>query len=244
MPSLNKGFYQLPKTPFEKVWEFHTAFGQVRNTIPTLPGSETLADPNSLRSLRKRLLEEEYNEYVEGEDNNDLVEIADAIADILYIAYGTAVSYGLPMDEIFNEVHASNMSKLGEDGKPIYREDGKILKGPNFFKPDILSIIKRADSVGFEMPGDTVDDQYDWASDTETAVYADKSSPEVFGKTPPAPALERFAIYVSVGQLPPAKATAHLENVKTQILADAKKRGDTALYYFLATQGEPRIERI
>ncbi|RYF06923.1 MAG: hypothetical protein EOO77_26315 [Oxalobacteraceae bacterium] len=96
-----------------------------------------------MRKLRSDLLEEEFNEYLDGEKNNDLVEIADALADIIYIAYGTGVSYGLPMDEIFDEVHRSNMSKLGEDGRPVYREDGKVVKGPNYSKPDIHAIVER-----------------------------------------------------------------------------------------------------
>jgi predicted HAD superfamily Cof-like phosphohydrolase len=127
----------MSKTPFEKLWDFHTAFGQVRTTVPVLPG-------NDVRKLRRNLLREEFNEYVDGEENNDIVEIADALTDIIYIAYGTGVSYGLPMDEIFNEVHRSNMSKLGEDGKPVYREDGKVLKGPNYSRPDIASIVEAA----------------------------------------------------------------------------------------------------
>lgn len=123
-------------TPFEKLWEFHTAFNQKRETVPALPDADT-------RALRKRLLDEEFNEYLEGEANDDLVEIADALADIIYIAYGTGVSYGLPMDAIFNEVHRSNMSKLDpETGKPIYREDGKVLKGALYSPPDIEGVIK------------------------------------------------------------------------------------------------------
>lgn len=124
-------------TPFQKLWEFQAAYNQARSTVPNLP------EDAKLRKLRKDLLEEEFNEYLTGEENNDLVEIADALADIIYIAYGTGVTYGLPMDEIFDEVHRSNMSKLGEDGKPIYREDGKVLKGPNYFKPDIAGIVAR-----------------------------------------------------------------------------------------------------
>lgn len=117
------------------VLEFHQKFGGNIGKNSTLPN-------NAERSLRQRLLEEEYKEYVHGEETNDLIEIADGLADMLYIIYGTAVSYGLPINEIFQEVHDSNMSKLGEDGLPIYREDGKVLKGPNFFKPDIAKIIE------------------------------------------------------------------------------------------------------
>lgn len=224
------------------MWEFHTAFGQVRNTVPTLPGSETLADPNSLRSLRKRLLEEEYNEYVEGEDNNDLVEIADAIADILYIAYGTAVSYGLPMDEIFNEVHASNMSKLGEDGKPIYREDGKILKGPNFFQPDILSIIKRAEAVGFEAPSDTVIEETE-GKQLPDGCYEKTAS---YSGVHDQPFRERFVVYIGTAHLPYDRAMTLYNHVKTDFLAQVKEANDPGTYYFVRVSNEEmtRVERI
>lgn len=120
---------------YTKVKEFQTIFKSHVSENPILPNIEE-------RDLRKRLLEEEYNEYLEGENNNDIVEIADALGDMLYIIYGTAVSYGLPINEIFNEIHASNMSKLDENGNPIFREDGKILKGKNYFKPDLKSIIE------------------------------------------------------------------------------------------------------
>lgn len=73
-------------------------------------------------------------------DANDIYEVADALADILYVVYGTAAEFGIPIDEIFAEVHKSNMSKLGEDGKPVYRGDGKVLKGPNFKLPDIIGV--------------------------------------------------------------------------------------------------------
>lgn len=124
-------------TPLEQVYEFTEANDLPRPKTPVLPDFQT-------RKLRKKLLREEYNEYLDGEDNDDLVEIADALCDILYIVYGTGITYGLPMKELFDEVHRSNMSKLGEDGKPIRREDGKILKGPNYFKPDLASIVDTA----------------------------------------------------------------------------------------------------
>ena len=121
-----------------QVREFHETYGANINDVPTLPNQTE-------RDLRIKLLQEEFTEYLEGERNNDMVEIADALGDMLYIIYGTCVSYGLPINEVFNEIHASNMSKLGEDGKPIYREDGKVLKGPNYFKPNIAKILN---SVG------------------------------------------------------------------------------------------------
>ena len=121
----------------DMVREFHRVYGQRIAKCPQLPKT-------SERELRKRLLKEEYNEYLQGEENNDLVEIADALGDMIYIICGTAVSYGIPITEIFNEIHRSNMSKLDENGKPIYREDGKILKGPGYFKPNLSAIIEKA----------------------------------------------------------------------------------------------------
>ncbi len=119
---------------FNKVKEFHEIYNCNIGNEPVLPD-------NNERELRKSLLQEEYNEYLQGEENHDIVEIADALGDMLYIIYGTCVSYGIDIDEVFAEIHASNLSKLGEDDKPIYREDGKVMKGPNYFKPDIKSIL-------------------------------------------------------------------------------------------------------
>lgn len=119
------------------VYDFHKKFNSHVSSRPTLPD-------DSERTLRKSLLTEEYNEYLLGEKNNDIVEIADALGDMLYIIYGTAVSYGLPIDNIFQEIHDSNMSKLDKNGNPVYREDGKILKGDNYFKPDLKKIINDA----------------------------------------------------------------------------------------------------
>lgn len=124
------------ETNFEMVKNFQQTFGANVSEIPVLPSA-------SERELRKSLLTEEFNEYLEGEHNNDIVEISDALGDIMYILYGTAISYGIPIDEIFTEIHASNMSKLDENGKPIYREDGKVLKSSMYFKPDIKKIIER-----------------------------------------------------------------------------------------------------
>ena len=122
-------------THTEMVAEFHKIYSVLISDKPQLPTQET-------RDLRISLLKEEFNEYLFGEYNDDLVEIADALGDMLYIIHGTAVSYGIPLDEVFTEIHRSNKSKLGEDGKPIYREDGKVLKGPNFFRPDVAGILK------------------------------------------------------------------------------------------------------
>ena len=120
------------------VAEFHQAFQQKDPTEPT-PVSKKVAD------LRYSLLLEENNEYLEAVEKDDLVEIADALGDQLYIIFGTVLKHGLQdkIEEVFKEIQRSNMSKLGADGKPIYREDGKILKGPGYTKPDIASIINK-----------------------------------------------------------------------------------------------------
>tara|TARA_B100000609_G_scaffold191644_1_gene180665 strand:+ start:411 stop:800 length:390 start_codon:yes stop_codon:yes gene_type:complete len=100
--------------------------------------------PEEIKQLRFKLMEEENLEYLKATRENDLVEIADALGDMLYILCGTIISHGLQnkIEEIFQEIQSSNMSKLGENGKPIYREDGKVLKGPHYFKPDIGKILK------------------------------------------------------------------------------------------------------
>jgi predicted HAD superfamily Cof-like phosphohydrolase len=87
------------------------------------------------------LIEEELNELKEAIANDDLVEVADALADLLYVVYGAGAAFGINLDACFHEVHSSNMSKLGEDGKPIYREDGKVMKGPNFREPALRDIL-------------------------------------------------------------------------------------------------------
>jgi predicted HAD superfamily Cof-like phosphohydrolase len=120
-------------TYFTDVKDFHVAFGQRVGEKPELPN-------NDERILRVNLIAEEIEEYMDAEENNDIVEIADALADIIYIACGTAVSYGIPLDEIFNEVHRSNMAKL-VDGKVLRRADGKIQKPEGWTAPDIKSII-------------------------------------------------------------------------------------------------------
>ena len=118
-----------------QVEQFHRTYKAYIQNIPGFPSEE-------IRKLRIDLLSEEFNEYKDAEISNNFVEACDALGDMLYIIYGTCVSYGIPIDEIFNEIHRSNMSKLGKDGKPIYREDGKVLKGPDYFKPNIASIIE------------------------------------------------------------------------------------------------------
>ena len=106
---------------------------------------EMKADLGALKNeLRYNLMKEENEEYLEAVQNNDIIEIADALGDMLYILCGTILEHGLQhkIEEVFDEIQRSNMSKLGEDGKPIYREDGKVMKGPNYFKPNFEKILK------------------------------------------------------------------------------------------------------
>ena len=123
-------------TMFTDVRDFHQAFGQRIGDKPELP------DENE-RKLRVKLLREEFREYLDGESFNDLVEVADALADIIYIACGTAVSYGIPLDDVFAEVHRSNMAKL-VDGKVIRREDGKVQKPDGWTAPDVKGVLEKS----------------------------------------------------------------------------------------------------
>lgn len=117
---------------------FHTAFGIGFSEMQQADLGE------SKNNLRFNLMDEENKEYLEAAMNNDMVEVADALGDMLYILCGTIIEHGMQhkIEEVFNEIQRSNMSKLGEDGKPIYREDGKVLKGPNYFKPNIAEILE------------------------------------------------------------------------------------------------------
>ncbi len=126
------------KNKINAVLEFHKAFGLDYELSPTA----YLGEPKNL--LRYKLMREENEEYLEAANNNDLVEVADALGDMLYILCGTIIEHGLQhkIEEVFEEIQRSNMSKLDADGNPIYREDGKVLKGPNYFKPDIASILE------------------------------------------------------------------------------------------------------
>ena len=119
------------------VKEFHKAF---KLDYLDKPKADLGIDKNKLRF---NLMKEENEEYFEAANNNDMVEVADALGDMLYILCGTIIEHGMQhkIDEIFSEIQNSNMSKLGADGNPIYREDGKVLKGPNYFKPDIEGIL-------------------------------------------------------------------------------------------------------
>ena len=120
------------------VKEFHKAF---KLDYLDKPKDDLGADKNKLRF---NLMKEENEEYFEAANNNDMVEVADALGDMLYILCGTIIEHGMQhkIDEIFSEIQNSNMSKLGADGNPIYREDGKVLKGPNYFKPNIKGVLE------------------------------------------------------------------------------------------------------
>jgi predicted HAD superfamily Cof-like phosphohydrolase len=120
------------------VKEFHQVFGLGVSETPKGDLGE------SKNRLRYNLMKEENEEYLEAVQNDDKIEIADALGDMLYILCGTIIEHGLQhkIEEVFDEIQRSNMSKLGEDGKPIYREDGKVMKGPNYFKPDFSLILK------------------------------------------------------------------------------------------------------
>jgi predicted HAD superfamily Cof-like phosphohydrolase len=131
------------KTNYEKVREFHQAFGQPLDEDITesdyLMGlNNRLEDLFNLFRFRMSLIEEEYNEVRTAILDEDVLK---ELADLLYVTYGFAATFGWDIDTAFNRVHQSNMSKLGEDGKPIYREDGKVLKGPNYAPPDLSDLV-------------------------------------------------------------------------------------------------------
>jgi len=120
---------------FELVGQFMKTFGQEIKTIPEIPNAETA-------NLRLELIAEELNELYDAMEEKDIVAVADALTDILYVTYGAGHAFGVDLDKCFAEVQRSNMSKLGTDGKPIYRNDGKVMKGPNYSEPDLKSILK------------------------------------------------------------------------------------------------------
>jgi len=126
------------KKQLDAVELFHSTYGLGVSKTPK-------ADlGTSKNELRFNLMKEENEEYLEAAKNNDLIEVADALGDMLYILCGTILEHGLQhkIEEVFDEIQRSNMSKLGQDGKPIYREDGKVMKGPNYFKPDFSKILE------------------------------------------------------------------------------------------------------
>jgi len=122
-------------TNFDLVEEFMTAFGQNVEKGASIPDRKTAM-------LRLKLILEEYEELETAVEEHHLVGIADALTDILYVTYGAGHAFGINLDECFEEVHESNMSKLGPDGRPIYRDDGKVMKGPDYREPDLRKILK------------------------------------------------------------------------------------------------------
>ena len=121
-------------TNAERVKEFMEAFGQEVKESPELADHKTAC-------LRLKLILEEFEELEDAQAEGHLVGIADALSDLLYVVYGTAHTFGIPIDKCFEEVHNSNMSKRSVDGNPIFRDDGKVLKGPNFYEPDLKGIL-------------------------------------------------------------------------------------------------------
>jgi predicted HAD superfamily Cof-like phosphohydrolase len=119
---------------FDKVGTFMKTFGQEVKREPSF-------STEKINKLRIDLIKEELQELTEAMNNKDLLEVADALTDILYVTYGAGHAFGIDLDKCFEEVQNSNMSKLGEDGNPIYNESGKVMKGPNYFKPDLSKFV-------------------------------------------------------------------------------------------------------
>ena len=119
---------------FNKVGTFMKTFGQEVKTKPSF-------STEKINNLRIDLIKEELQELTEAMNNKDLLEVADALTDILYVTYGAGHAFGIDLDKCFEEVQNSNMSKLGENGEPIYNESGKVMKGPNYFKPDLSKFV-------------------------------------------------------------------------------------------------------
>ena len=122
-------------TNFQKVKIFMETFGQEVKTQPSFSSEK-------INNLRYNLIKEELDELKKAMDNKDLLEVADALTDILYVTYGAGIAFGIDLDKCFDQVQKSNMSKLGKDGKPIYNKAGKVMKGPNYFKPDLSKFVK------------------------------------------------------------------------------------------------------
>ena len=122
-------------TNFEKVGAFMKTFGQEVKEKPSLSSEK-------INQLRVSLIKEELDELKEAMDSKNLLEVADALTDLLYVTYGAGHAFGIDLDKCFEEVQNSNMSKLGDDGKPIYNEFGKVMKGPNYFKPNLTKYIR------------------------------------------------------------------------------------------------------
>ena len=122
-------------TNFQKVKIFMQTFGQEVKSNPSF-------STEKINDLRYNLIKEELDELKQAMENKDLLEVADALTDILYVTYGAGLAFGIDLDKCFEEVQNSNMSKLGDDGKPIYNDAGKVMKGPNYFKPDLSKFVK------------------------------------------------------------------------------------------------------
>ena len=122
-------------TNFQKVKIFMETFGQEVKTQPSFSSEK-------INNLRYNLIKEELDELKKAMDNKDLLEVADELTDILYVTYGAGIAFGIDLDKCFDQVQKSNMSKLGNDGKPIYNKAGKVMKGPNYFKPDLSKFVK------------------------------------------------------------------------------------------------------
>jgi predicted HAD superfamily Cof-like phosphohydrolase len=122
-------------TNFQKVKTFMQTFGQEVKSKPSF-------STEKINDLRFSLIQEELDELKLAIDNKDLLEVADALTDILYVTYGAGHAFGIDLDKCFEEVQNSNMSKLGKDGKPIYNDAGKVMKGPNFYKPDLSKFLE------------------------------------------------------------------------------------------------------
>ena len=121
-------------TNFQKVKKFMETFGQEVKSRPSFSSQK-------INELRFNLIKEELDEFKQALDNNNLLEAADALTDILYVTYGAGHAFGINLDKCFNEVQNSNMSKLGLDGRPIFNEKGKVMKGPNYFKPNLSKFV-------------------------------------------------------------------------------------------------------
>ena len=119
---------------FSKVGTFMKTFGQEVKNKPSF-------STDKINKLRVDLIKEELDELMEAMNNKDLLEVADALTDILYVTYGAGHAFGINLDDCFDEVQNSNMSKLDENGKPIFNEHGKVMKGPNYFKPDLSKFV-------------------------------------------------------------------------------------------------------
>ncbi len=122
-------------TNFQKVKIFMETFGQEVKSQPSFSSEK-------INNLRYNLIKEELDELKKAMDNKDLLEVADALTDILYVTYGAGIAFGIDLDKCFDQVQKSNMSKLDKDGKPIYNQAGKVMKGPNYFKPDLSKFVK------------------------------------------------------------------------------------------------------